>query len=69
MNDSGSHAPEEVSVTPAVTARSGSDRRGRREGRVVWQALPLCCIIAPMLEWEGAPGLCSPLQSILLHRR
>lgn len=39
MNDSGSHAPEEVSVTPAVTAHSGSDRRGRREGRVVWQAL------------------------------
>lgn len=40
MNDSGSHAPEEVSVTPAVAARSGSDCRGQREGRVVWQALP-----------------------------
>lgn len=34
MNDSGSHALEEVSVTPAVTARSRNDRRGQREGRV-----------------------------------
>lgn len=24
--------------------------------------------VAPVLEWEGAPGLCSALQSILLHR-
>lgn len=40
MNDSGSHAPEEVSVPPAVAARSGSDHGGPREGRVVWQALP-----------------------------
>lgn len=38
MNDSGSHAPEEVLVTPAVVARSGSDHRGQKEGRVVWQA-------------------------------
>lgn len=65
MNDSGSHAPEEVLVTPAVTACSGSDHRGWREGRVVWQPLPYH---RPVLEWEGAPELCSPLQSILLHR-
>lgn len=35
MNDSGSHAPEEVSVAPAVAAHSGSDHRGQKEGRVV----------------------------------
>lgn len=39
MNDSGSHAPEEVSVTPAVAAHSGSNHGGQNEGRVVWQAL------------------------------
>lgn len=39
MNDSGSHAPEEVLVTPAVAAHSRSDHRGRNEGRVVWQPL------------------------------
>lgn len=39
MNDSGSHAPEEVLVTPAVAALSGSDHRGQNEGRVVWQAV------------------------------
>lgn len=43
MNDSGSHAPEEVSVTPAVAACRGSDCRGLREGRVVWQALLYRC--------------------------
>lgn len=37
---------------------------GGREG---WFG-SLCCIIAPVYEWEGAPELCSPFQSILLHR-
>lgn len=34
---------------------------GMREG---WFG-SLCCIISPVSEQEGAPGLCSPLQSIL----
>lgn len=62
MNGAGSHAPEEVSLTSALTARSRSDHRGWREARVGWQASPHHRPCVTVL------GLCSPLESIFSYR-